>query len=111
MYDGVVKYRGPLGRFHAEAGYRGLNVGTANHFGLVGVGIEQPLGTDWLLLDAGIKGGYGANNAYLVDWLLGLGLHAGPATLELGFRHMTLQPAAAAPVYLNGPQTTLKLAF
>jgi hypothetical protein len=111
MYDGLVKWRGPLGRFSAFGGYRGLNVGTGLNFGQLGLGIEQPLGVDWLLLDAKIAGGYAANQSYFVDWNAGLGLQFRPFTLEAGFRHMTLQPNAAAPIYINGPQATIKLAF
>lgn len=111
MYDGLVKWRGPLGRMQWFGGYRGLNVGTGLNFGTLGAAIEGPLVGEWLVGDARLQGGYAANNSYFVDWLLGLGLHAGPATLEGGFRHMTLQPNAAAPVYINGPQVTLKLAF
>ncbi|MNT53407.1 hypothetical protein D3C72_1904930 [compost metagenome] len=112
-YDGLLKWRDDSAVWNLFGGYRGFNVGNAQHFGTLGASMSLPLGLDWLLLNGKLQGGYGASNTYFSDASLGLGLRAGFATLELDvLRHLTLQQSGgAAPVYINGPQATLKLSF
>lgn len=111
MYDGQLKFRDAYNVWNLGLGYRGFNVGATQHFGTVGLGMSAPLGVDWLLLNAGLLGGYNPNQSYLVDGNVGLGLRFRPFTLEAGVRHMTLQPVGAPTVNLNGPVASLKLEF
>lgn len=116
MYDAQLKFRDAYNVWNLGLGYRGFAGGTAAlpaglQFGTVGLGMELPLGVDWLLLDAKVLGGYAMNQSYLVDGNVGLGLRFRPFTLEAGVRHLTLQPAGGATINQNGPVANLKLAF
>ncbi|MNS98363.1 putative peptidoglycan binding domain protein [compost metagenome] len=111
MYDGLLKYRFDHGYYQVFAGYRGLNTGTNLNFGTVGVGLERPLAGEWLWLEGELQGGHNFASSYFYDGRIGLGLHAGPAALNLGFRHLGLQPGIDPHATVNGPIATVKLAF
>lgn len=112
MYDGLLKYRFAWDALNVYAGYRGLNTGVGNNFGTVGVGLDTPLGVEWLRLLGNAQGGHNFSTGYFLDGQLGLGLRFNPVGLELGFRHLALQSGGSVPlVNVNGPVASLHLGF
>jgi hypothetical protein len=111
MYDGLAKWRFDHGYYQLYAGYRGLNTGTGLNFGTVGIGLERPLLGSWLWLDGHLQGGHNFKDSYFYDGQLGLGLHAGPVGLDLGFRHLGLQPGTNPMATVNGPVADLSIKF
>ena len=110
MVDALIRRRFAAGRYQAFAGYRGVGMADLN-FATVGGAWQQPLASDWLFVKARAQVGHSFSGSYVLDGRAGLHVFLDPLTLDLGFRHLTLQAGPLPLFHVNGPTAGIGLRF
>lgn len=93
LIDGQLRFRG-LGPLWVGLGYRGF---AGEHLGAGALGLDQPLGLDWLRLRAAATGGSNFGPGWVADGRGGLALLLGPVTVEGGYQALAADAVGGLP--------------
>lgn len=92
-----------------EAGWTAV-LPVATTMGMAGATIQAPVRTRWFLLEGTMRGAGGPNGVWYGEALAGFRIAAGPASLGLGWRHLTIGVGGSV-VNLTGPEISGALTF